>query len=375
MDKNNGDNNNGHNNDTINWWNIEFNDEEADAASRAIRMKNISQGELTLEFEQKLADILKVPYVVCTTSGSMALLMAYMALGIKPGDEIIIPNRTFIATAHAALILGAKVVLVDTREDIPIIDVSKIREKITNKTKMIVPVHLNGRSADMNEIKKIAEENRLYVVEDTAQGLLSKNEMGFIGTQGDIGCFSLGMTKLISTGQGGFVVTKNKNLYEKLKLLRTHGVIDPQKKYSYNEMGFNFRYNDILASVGLVQLKKIGEHINHIKEIYQKYETAFKDFPFIKLIPVNVSKGEIPLWVEVLSKERENIITFLNSHNISTRYFLPNLNLSPHLKNKGEFPNSKIYEEQGFDLPCGPNQPLENIDKVINVLKMYKSRY
>ena len=357
--------------DTMNWWNIEFGDEEADATSLAIRMKNISQGELTLEFEQKLADILEVPYVVCTTSGSMALLMAYMALGIKPGDEIIIPNRTFIATAHAALILGAKVVLVDTKEDIPIIDVSKIREKITKKTKVIVPVHLNGRSADMKEINKIAEENELYIVEDTAQGLLSKNEDGFLGTQSNIGCFSLGMTKLMSTGQGGFVVTKNKQLYEKLKLLRTHGVIDPQKNYPYNEIGFNFRYNDVLASVGLIQLKKIRKHINHVQEVYQKYETAFKEFSFIKLIPVKVSRGEIPLWVEVLSKEREKIIVFLNSHNILTRYFLPNLNLSPHLENKGEFPNSKIYEEQGFYLPCGPNQPLENIDMVINILKMY----
>src|SRR3989338_9636586 len=173
--------------DTMNWWNIEFGDEEADATSLAIRMKNISQGKLTLEFEQKLAEILEVPYVVCTTSGSMALLMAYMALGIKPGDEIIIPNRTFIATAHAAMLLGAKGVLVDARPDLPTMDVSQLEREVTARTRAIMPVHLNGRAVDMTAVNQVAKEYGLLVVEDAAQALFSRNADGFLGTQSDAG--------------------------------------------------------------------------------------------------------------------------------------------------------------------------------------------
>ena len=138
------------------WWRTSFGEDAIAEVTRAIREECISQGPVTLEFETKLAEALDVPYVIATTSGSMSLLMALMALGIGPGDEVIIPNRTWIATAHAPKMLGATVVTVDVLSDVPIMDVSQIREKITPRTKAVIPVPLNGRAVNMDEVWMIA---------------------------------------------------------------------------------------------------------------------------------------------------------------------------------------------------------------------------
>lgn len=354
----------------ISWWRTSFGEEEIQKLRESVSQERISQGAITEQFEAKIAEALNVPYTVVTTSGSVALLMALMALGIGPDDEVIVPNRTWIATAHAALLLGAKVVLMDVRPDIPTMDVSQIRKKITPRTKAIMPVHLNGRAVEMQEIHRIAEEYGLYVIEDACQALFSKNSVGFLGTQSNAGCFSLGVTKLISTGQGGVVVTRNKETYEKLKLVRNHGVIDNFTD-TWNQLGFNFKFTDLLASFGLVQLSRAPSRVAHVKEVYAKYAPAVAELPFLKLIPVNVSSGELPLYVEVLCREREQLITFLRSQDIQIRPLPPNLHISTYIDNDGYFPQSKIFAEQGFYLPCGPEQPLENVDRVIEVLAAF----
>ncbi|OGW91032.1 MAG: pyridoxal phosphate-dependent aminotransferase [Omnitrophica bacterium RIFCSPHIGHO2_02_FULL_63_14] len=352
------------------WWRTAFGEEEIRAVTEAIRGEHVSQGPVTAQFEAQLADALEVPYAVATTSGSMALLMALMALGIKPGDEVIVPNRTFIATAHAAMLLGAKVVLVDARPDLPTMDVSQLEREVTARTRAIMPVHLNGRAVDMTAVNQVAKEYGLLVVEDAAQALFSRNADGFLGTQSDAGCFSLGVTKLISTGQGGFVVTRSRETYERLLLIRNHGVADTMDA-EYTRMGFNFKFNDLLASVGLAQLSRVPRRIAHIKAIYARYAAAIADLPFLNLIPVNLEAGGIPLWVECLCQEREPVMAFLNSRRIQTRKFLPDLHLSPHLQNFGEFPRSKVFCERGFSLPGGPEQPLEHIDRVLEALRNF----
>jgi perosamine synthetase len=354
------------------WWRTSFGDDEVKGVASAIAGEHVSQGPVTFQFEAELAESLDVPYVVATTSGSVALLMALMAMGIERGDEVILPNRTFIATAHAALLLGAKVVLVDVLADSPVMDVSRIRQKITSKTKAIMPVHLNGRSVDMPEIYDIAREYGLCVIDDACQGLYSRNAEGFLGTYSDVGCFSLGVTKLISTGQGGFVVTRNQDTYEKLKLIRNHGVNDTFAA-DYTQIGLNFKYTDIQASIGLSQLRRLSDRIGIMNGIYTKYASAFDEleFSFLRLIPVNIERGEVPLWIEVLCPERGKLMDFLASRGIQTRPFLPDLNLSPHLGNDGEFPRSRVFSEQGVFLPCGPDQPLEHIDRVIDGLQEF----
>ena len=358
------------NQNKISWWRTSFGDEEMQEVTKAIQEEHISQGIVTEEFEARIAKILDVPFVTATSSGSTALLMALMALGIKPGDEVIVPNRTWIATAHAAQMLGAKVILVDVLPDVPIMDVSQIRKKITSRTKAIMPVSLNGRVVDLKEVQKIANENGLRVIEDAAQAFCSKNGGEFVGTTSDAGCFSLSVAKLISTGQGGFVVTKNKETYQNLKRIRTHGV-DDVINCTFFQMGFNFRITDLQSSIGIAQLGRVEQRIAYLKTVYAKYEQALKQFPFLKLIPVAVDQGEIPIYIEVLCNEREKLISFLASQGIQTRPFYPDLDSASHLNASGEFPNSRVFSECGLVLPCGPSQPLEKIDYVIETLQNY----
>ena len=354
----------------IHWWRTSFGKEEAKEICNSIEHENISQGPVTAEFEQKLAHYLNVPYVVATTSGSIAILMALMAAGVRAGDEVIVPNRTWIATAHAPLILGAKVRIGDVESTRPLMDVTQIENLITTRTKAIVPVHLDGRSANMREVHRIAQKYDLIVIEDAAQALGSRNADGFLGTQSDMGCFSLSVAKIISTGQGGFVVTKSESLYKKLVSIRTHGVSDVINA-QWTQLGFNFRYTDILASIGIHQINRLPKRIEKVKKIYKHYEIGIKDLPFIKLIPVDINKGEIPIYVEILCPERERLIHFLATNGIETRPFYPDLNLAPYFENAGQFPNSEVFGNQGLFLPSGPDQSKENIDRVINVLKNF----
>lgn len=341
--------------------------EEVERIAWAISNEHISQGPVVQEFESRLSDYLGVPHVVATTSGSMAILMALWAIGVGPGDEVIVPNRTWIATAHAPFLLGAKVRLVDVEADRPIIDPTKIEESITARTKAIIPVHLNGRSADLNKINGIARKYGITVIEDAAQALGSRNQDGLLGTQSEMGCFSLSVAKIIATGQGGFVVTRNKHLFEKLAAMRTHGVgsvIDAE----WTQPGFNFRFTDILASIGLVQLTRLTERVEKVKVIYRRYAAAMSDLSSLRLLPVDIENGELPIYVEALCPERDRLIRFLSERGIQCRPFYPNLSEAPYFDYHEDFPNSEMFAKQGIFLPCGPEQPLGNIELVIDSL-------
>ena len=358
----------------ISWWRTSFGDREVEKLRESVQKECIGQGLVTEEFEEEISLALNVPFVVATTNGSAALYMALLSLGIGHGDEVIIPNRTWIASANAILLTGAKVVLVDVRSDIPLIDVAQIQSKITTQTKALMPVHLNGRSADMQGIQRLAEKFGIPIIEDACQAFFSSNSSGYLGTQSDVGCFSLGVTKLVSTGQGGFVVTKNRDVYERLKCIRNHGVTDEFTE-SYDQFGFNFKFTDLLASFGLVQLSRVSKRIVHLNKIYAKYESAISKFKCVNLLPVNVLNGEIPLYAEVLCPERKELENFLHFHNIQARIVPPDLSLSSCFKDDGSFPNSIRFSDQGLYLPCGPEQPLENIDFVIDTLYDFERRH
>ena len=358
----------------ISWWRTSFGDGEVEKLRESVQKECIGQGLVTEEFEEEISLALNVPFVVATTNGSAALYMALLSLGIGHGDEVIIPNRTWIASANAILLTGAKVVLVDVRSDLPLIDVAQIQSKITTQTKALMPVHLNGRSADMQGIQRLAEKFGIPIIEDACQAFFSSNSSGYLGTQSDVGCFSLGLTKLVSTGQGGFVVTKNRDVYERLKCIRNHGVTDEFTE-SYDQFGFNFKFTDLLASFGLVQLSRVSKRIVHLNKIYAKYESAISKFKCVNLLPVNVLSGEILLYAEVLCPERKELENFLHFHNIQARIVPPDLSLSSCFKDDGSFPNSIRFSDQGLYLPCGPEQPLENIDFVMDTLYDFERRH
>jgi dTDP-4-amino-4,6-dideoxygalactose transaminase len=348
----------------INWWRTSFNNGEAEAITHAVGQECISQGPIVAEFERQLASYLGVPYVVATTSGSMALLLSLWSAGIGRGDEVIVPNRTWIATAHAPFLLGATVKLVDVEPERPIIDVGQIEKAITSRTRAIMPVHLCGRSADMRSINEIARRHKLVVIEDAAQAFGSRNADGFLGTQSDMGCFSLSVAKIISTGQGGFIATKSDENYRKLIAMRTHGVGDTVNA-DWDLPGFNFRFTDILAAVGIVQLKLLPDRIEKVKAIYQRYAEGLTGLPFISLIPVDLENGEVPVYVEALCDCRDELVAFLAAQGIQCRPFYPNLDRARYFNASVHFPKSEPFGKGGVYLPAGPDQSLENIRYVI----------
>ncbi len=354
----------------IPYWRTTFNNGEAEAIARAIAAEHVGQGPVVAEFERQLAAYLGVPYVVATTSGSTALLMSAWAAGVGAGDEVIVPNRTWIATAHAPLLLGATVKLVDVERDRPVINADAIKAAITPRTKAIMPVHLCGRSADMRTINAIARDHQLTVIEDAAQALGSRNADGLLGTQSDMGCFSLSVAKIISTGQGGFIATKSEAHYKRLVGMRTHGVGDVVNA-AWERPGFNFRFTDILAAIGIEQLKLLPRRIEQVKTIYQLYKEGLSGIPALKLIPVDVDAGEIPVYVEVLCESRDRLIDFLDARGIQCRPYYPDLSHAAYFDNSGDFPNSGQFDKCGVYLPAGPEQSLENISLVIESLRQF----
>ncbi len=352
------------------FWMTNIGENEIATVAETMSAKSFSMGAVTAKMEAEIAKQLDVPYVLCATSGSMALMMGLMGAGVGPGDEVIVPTRTFIATAHAASVLGAKVVMVDSLSESPNMDVAEAAKKITPRSKAIMPVHLNGRMCDMAAIRALAEKHGLAVIEDACQGMFSRGPDGYQGTLGDCGCFSFGMVKLVSTGQGGAIVTRNKELYEKLAAMRNHGVADVVS-HTYLTTGHNFKFNDLLASIGLWQVRRGPEKASHVNAVYKRYREGLEGLSFIELAPVDVDKGEVALWTEAVSEERDNLMAFLAGEGIQTRKFIPCVHTAPHFSGGGPFPNSERYNRTGFNLPGGPDMPLEYVDRTIEALKKY----
>jgi len=324
------------------------------------------------KFEKAFSKKINIKYSLLVSSGSNAIILALYSLNLKHGDEIIVSNRTWVATAHAAHILGLKVVLVDCKLKDTIMDESKILSKITKKTRVILVTHMNGRANNMENIVKIVKKKNIVVIEDACQALFSKYNNRYLGTISDIGCFSLGSSKLLNTLQGGLLVTNNLRRYNKLKLIRNHGVIDNFTD-QWNQPGFNFKYNHYQAVIGFNELKKINLKINNCKKIYKLYEENILLMRKIKIIKSYIADGEMPLYVQAIVDNKKKFINFMLKKGIQIRPLTPSLNFAKYLNklNKKNFKNSDYFHNKGVYLPSGPTQKISNIKKILASIKQY----
>lgn len=353
----------------IPWWNTVLGEEEIAGVAQAIRNRCISQGRMTEEFEAKLAELLGVPHVVCTTSGTSALMLAYLASGIGPGAEVIVPNRTFIATAHAAMLLGASVRLVDVMYPRQVMDVDLIEEAVTPATKAVVPVHINGMAVDMDAVARIAQKHGLILIEDSAQGFMSRYKGRLCGTLSRFGCFSLSMGKLLTTGQGGFVVCHDPADDILLRRIRSHGVLQVKRDVNYDILGGNFKFTDILAAVGLAQLTRIEARMARQRDIHRAYAAGLRGLRSVKLLEVDLEGGELPVQAEVLCSERDRLAAELKARGVETVCQVPALSRSPHLGNPQPFRIASRYSDSIIILPSGPDQSLANVQAAIEVVR------
>ena len=313
-----------------------------------------SLGKYIDKFEENFASYCGVKYAVATSNGTTGLHLALVALGVKCGDEVIIPDLTFIATASAVKYIGAKVVTVDIDEDNLCISPDAIKKAITPKTKAIIPVHLYGHPAQMDEINKIANEYNLLVIEDAAEAHGAEVNGNKVGGLSDAGVFSFYGNKVITSGEGGMITTNDKKLYEKLKFLRDHAMLK-EKRYWHTEVGFNYRMTNLQAALGLAQFERIDEILNKKKEIFEQYNLGLKDVKGIKL-NYNAAWAKNVYWLVCLeiegytSIERDSFILKLKEKGIDSRpYFYPVSDM-PIYESANTIITHKIYQ-RGINLP------------------------
>ena len=351
----------------IDAWNNALGEREAKAAYDSIMNRCLSEGKKVKELEQRLAAFLGRKYAICVPNGSSAVLLAMMGIGIQPGDEVIIPDFTFIATGHAPKLLGANVILADTKKEVPLMDIDKALELETPKTKAIIPVHLNGRRADTKQLKEKLKGTNIYVVDDACQAFASGSDGNYAGCDADIACYSFAVTKIMTTGQGGFVATDNDELYERMKRLKMQGMDNIFESDRYQLAGFNLKYTDILASIGLVQFEKIYEKISSSRRNYQMYVDELGDISEISFL--QTKEDEVVYTPDILCSESGKVRKYLEGKEIQVRPAGACLHKAKYFEKRTECKNAEYFENHMLYLPGGPDQPKENIEAVIRYLK------
>lgn len=348
-------------------WNNQIRDSEVSALCTAVSKRQIMEGAILKEFEKETALLTGKKYAIGVTSGTAALALSLMAIGIQPGDEVIVPDLTFIATANAACILGAKVIVAPTEKVRPILDLESVDHLVTPKTKAIMPVALNGRIACSKELKRKYSKRGIYIIEDACQAFLSSNDEEIAGTEADIGCFSFGMTKVVTSVMGGLAVTDNEELYERMKIIKTQGMPSIFEGNEYSMPGFNFKFPDVLASIGLKQLERAEEKVLHVKKIDEIYRDNLKNVEGISFLE---RKNDGFAWMtDILCENRNKVRKVLADNHIISRPLTAPLHSASYLVSEGDYKNSVSIQKRTLYLPGGPDQSFENIEKVIDVLR------
>ncbi|MFC1729977.1 DegT/DnrJ/EryC1/StrS family aminotransferase [candidate division KSB1 bacterium] len=332
-----------------------------------------SHGKFIKEFEDKFSKFCNVKYSVSVCNGNAALHLALAALGIGKGDEVIVPDITFISTANAVVYTGAKPVFVDIEKRTWNIDPEKIKEKITGKTKAVIPVHLYGHPCDMGRIMKIAKEHNLFVVEDCAEAHGAEYKGKKVGSFGDIGCFSFFGNKIITTGEGGMCTTDSKELRDKMDILKNYGN-SPDRKYDYKVIGFNYRMTNMQAAVGVAQIKKIDEIIDKKRENASIYNKLLKDVKGITL-PAEEDYAKNVYWMYTMLVEddfgitRDELASLLSKKGIETRPIFPPISSFEIYKTDDRFPIAEEVARKGLNLPSSAKLTEKDIKFIVDAIK------
>lgn len=349
----------------------------------------ITEGPKSKQFETELLELTGSKYGVFAQNGTLALYLGLKAMGIGPGDEVIVPNFTFIASANAVEMCGAKPVFVDSKKSDLQIDIRDCERAVNKNTKAIMPVHVFGLSANMDEVMDFATNKGLKVIEDAAQAIGIYWNKKHCGTFGDVGCFSFFADKTITTGEGGFVVTDNEEIYDKMLYLRNQGRKN-RGSFIHPEIGYNFRLTDIQSAMGLVQLRKLKEIQSKKIALLNLYEENLKDLNQIRIIkPDSSSSTHVPFRVVIMSSSPvEGLLEHFKKKNIEVRTVFYPLHKQPcyssprhqlYTNNKGEstlngewnFPNSIHAYNHGVCLPSYPSLEKDKVDYVCDTIKEY----
>jgi perosamine synthetase len=314
---------------------------ELELVREVIESNYLNDGDVTERFERSVADRVGSKHAVAVTSGTTAIFLALVAAGVRAGDEVVLPDVTFIATANAVQLAGGKPVLADVDERTLTLDPVAFERAITPRTRAVVPVHVSGRAADMAAIAKVAQEHGIAVVEDAAEAFISRIDGRALGTIGVAGCLSFSPNKSITTGQGGIVLTDDDELAARLRALKDQGrtVRGTGGDDVHPTIGFNFKFTNLQAAIGLAQLRALDERLERQRRIYSVYAEALKDARGIRLPGFDLARGETPLWTDAVVERRDELDRWLGDRGMGCRRFwFPIHTQAPYRRDDSEFP-------------------------------------
>ena len=364
---------------------IYWDDDDVRSVTKIIQQgSDWASGPKIDEFEKKISDYVKARYCVTFNSGTSALHATILAYGISSGDEVIVPSFTFISTVNSVLFVGAAPVFADIEKTTFGLDPDSVNEKITRKTRAIIPVHYGGCPCHIREIREIAQDNNLLLIEDAAESMGARIGTKKIGTFGDATMFSFCQNKIISTGEGGAITTDSKELYDHLKMIRSHGREDCQNYFTtsdyveYVTLGYNFRISEIAAALGISQTNKIDKIIKMRRDKADYLSKMLKKVNFIKIPEFPKEYFSVyqlfTIWVRGGKVPRDNLIKWLKKRKIASKvYFFP-VHQTTFYRDRSSDLNMRLpVTEEASDhvltLPLYPTIDKAEMDYMIDVIR------
>jgi perosamine synthetase len=332
-----------------------------------------SKGKFIAKFEEEFSTFLNIKYSASVSNGTVALHVALLALGIGPGDEVIVPSFTYIASVNAIYYTGATPVFVDSDPVTWQMNPEEVKQKITSGTKAIMAVHLYGHPCEMDKLVKICTENNLFLVEDCAEAFGSKFNGNLVGGFGDISTFSFFGNKTITTGEGGMVSTDDKELYEKVFHLKGQGLAKG-KEYFHDVIGYNYRMTNICAALGCAQLERADEIISKKRQIADWYKEFLTDLP-LKLHIESENTFHTFWMITIMVDEtghRDELREYLKQNEIETRPgFFPVHKMPMYIKNNEVLPVAESLGGRGINLPSYPELTKDDVQFISNTVKQF----
>lgn len=360
-----------------------YDEDDIESVTTALRSgMNWAVGSEVTLFENELAEYIGTRYCLTFNSGTSALHTALLAHGVGAGDEVIVPSFTFIATANAPLFVGARPVFADIEEMTLGLDPDSVLEQITPRTRAIMPVHYGGCPCMIRELREIADDHNLILIEDAAEALGASIEGKMVGSYGDSSMLSFCQNKVITTGEGGALVTDDRDLYERSKLIRSHGRLETADYFSscvsmdYITLGYNFRLSNIAAALGRAQLRKVEGIITMRKAIAELYTTLFQEkVPEISVLSPPDGYMHVNQLFSVRVPQRDGLMKNLAEQGIMSKIYFDPVHLTHHYRSlpgyEVSLPVTEKVAGEILSLPIYPGMPEEEIIRVVDTIAEY----
>ncbi|MDA1196376.1 MAG: DegT/DnrJ/EryC1/StrS family aminotransferase [Nanoarchaeota archaeon] len=329
----------------------------------------LTEFKKTEEFEKMICDFTGAKHCVVTNNGTISLSLALLAAGVGAGDEVLVPDMTMIATPNSAKMIGASPVFVDVASDTLCMDLEAAEKAVTPKTKALMYVSFNGRTNDLELVRAFCDKHSIFFIEDAAQSLGSFYKGKHIGRYGSIGSFSFSAPKIITTGQGGALITDDDGLYEKMRKLKDFGRSSGGNDF-HDSIGYNFKFTDMQAVIGVEQMKKLGSRVSRKKEMFKRYQDGLAEVKEVSFIATDL-ENTAPWFIDVYVSRRDELVAFLKEKGFGSRPIYPPIHSQEAYSVSGSFPVTEEFAGKGLWLPSSIKVTDEQIDAISFAIKEF----